>query len=307
MLLFVVLGVTGVLEMFDFSPQAPENYRSVARLTFEVPYGWLIRNMHYWAGQAMLVTATLHMTRVVLSGGYKGRRLNWLIGVALLVGTTLTDFTGLVLRWDENVAWALLVGTNVIWEIPGIGPMLYRIIVGADKVCCSATPVRFYTWHVLGLALPVAILIVWHLWRIRRDGGISHIAGSRHIRRPRAELVRVESLAAVTTLAALVWLSVSMDAPLGPPANLERPVDEAKAPWFFIGIQELLRHLPPLLGGVIIPVGALIAIALIPYVFDRSKEGEGIWLNRPGRNAQVIFGAIMAAIVLLGVIGALRR
>ncbi len=112
--LFVLLGITGLLEMFFYVPTPDQANASVKLIAYVVPYGWLIRNLHYWAAQAMVVTVTLHLMRVAFSGGYKGRRLNWLIGVSLLVLVLLLDFTGYVLRWDERASWALTVGTNLL-------------------------------------------------------------------------------------------------------------------------------------------------------------------------------------------------
>ncbi len=115
--LFVILAVTGILETFYYLPTPEAANDSVKLVAYVVPYGWLIRNLHFWAGQAMVVTVTLHMIRVALSGGYKRRRSNWLIGMALLVLVLLVDFTGYVLRWDERAVWALTVGTNLLRAI----------------------------------------------------------------------------------------------------------------------------------------------------------------------------------------------
>lgn len=112
--LAVVLAVTGILEMFFYVPTLEQANASVKLIAYVVPYGWLIRNLHYWAGQAMVVTVSLHMLRVALSGGYKGRRSNWLIGISLLLLVLLIDFTGYVLRWDDRASWALIVGTNLL-------------------------------------------------------------------------------------------------------------------------------------------------------------------------------------------------
>jgi quinol-cytochrome oxidoreductase complex cytochrome b subunit len=112
--MFLVLLVTGLLEMFVYSPNTADAYASVQIITFIAPYGWLVRNLHYWAAQGMVLSVSLHMARVVFSGGYKKRRFNYLLGVALLVLTLLADFTGYVLRWDDEGIWALTVGTNLI-------------------------------------------------------------------------------------------------------------------------------------------------------------------------------------------------
>lgn len=116
--LFLILLVTGVLEMFFYTPTPAAAYASIRLIHYVAPYGWLLRNLHYWAAQAMIITITLHMARVIFSGGYKRRRFNYLLGLALLVLALLADFTGYVLRWDDSGLWALTVGTNLI-RTPG--------------------------------------------------------------------------------------------------------------------------------------------------------------------------------------------
>jgi quinol-cytochrome oxidoreductase complex cytochrome b subunit len=303
LLLFLALVVTGLLEMFIYVPTPADAAASVRQITYLAPFGWLIRTIHYWAGQMMVGAVTLHMARVVLSGGYKGRRFNWLIGVALLVLTLLLDFTGYVLRWDRDTAWALVTGTNLVTTIPGIGPVLYRILMGGPSVG-QATLLRFYVWHVLGLALVAGALIGWHSFRVRRDGGISHREPT--YRTPRERLVRTEAIAALLTLAVLVALSLFADAPLGPAADLSVPVAEARAPWFFIWVQELLRGATPFLAGVLTPLAVLALLSIVPYALDRRMAGIAEWFNRPGRVAQAVFLVIAVTVMSLTIRGLLR-
>lgn len=303
LLMFLALVITGVLEMFIYVPTPEGAPASVREITFQAPYGWLFRNMHFWAGQLMVGTVALHMARVVFSGGYKGRRINWLIGFALLPLTLLLDFTGYVLRWDQDTGWALLVGTNLIKEIPAVGPALYRLVVGGEDIG-GPTLLRFYTWHVFGLALVAFIFIIWHSFRVRRDGGISHRA--REPRVPREQLVRTELTGALIALAALIGLSLVADAPLGPPADPTALVVDPSAPWFFRWVQELLRIASPFLAGVLIPLAILIILGVLPYTVDRSDSGVAQWFNRPGRAAQIILLVIVIGVVLLTLRGTLR-
>jgi len=303
LLLFLVLGVTGVIEMFLYVPTPEGAHDSIRQITFLAPYGWLLRNLHFWAGQLMVGTVILHMARVVLSGGYKARRLNWLIGVALLFLTLVLNFTGFVLRWDSDTAWALMVGTNLIKSIPGIGTTLYRFLVGGDSIGAPAL-LRFYTWHVLALALVAAAFTTWHIFRVRRDGGISHI--KRTPRAGREQLVRIEIIAMFLTLAALFALSLLADAPLGPPADPNALVAEPKAPWFFLWIQELLRVASPFLAGILVPVLILLVLSLLPYVLDRSEEGVAVWFNKQGRVAQIVFLIILVGAIALTLRGVMR-
>ena len=130
--LFAILGVTGVLEMFLYVPTPEQANDSVKLIAYAAPYGWLLRNMHFWAGQAMVITVTLHMIRVLFSGGYKRRRGNWLVGVTLLVLTLVIDFTGFVLRWDDRGSGALLIGTNLIRSVSPEQTPDPQLLLGQD-------------------------------------------------------------------------------------------------------------------------------------------------------------------------------
>jgi quinol-cytochrome oxidoreductase complex cytochrome b subunit len=303
LLLFIVLGITGLIEMFLYVPLPEGAHESIRQITYLAPFGWLLRNMHFWAGQLMVGTVVLHMARVVFSGGYKARRLNWLIGVGLLFLTLVLDFTGFVLRWDQDTAWALMVGTNLINQIPWIGTVLHQILIGGEAGSALSL-LRFYTWHVLGLVLVAIAFIAWHAFRVRRDGGISHIAQAPRV--SRKQLVRTELIAMLLSLACLFGLSVLVNAPLGPPPDPGAFVAEPRAPWFFIWIQELLRVAPPFLAGILTPVVILLVLAVLPYTLDRSDEGVARWFNRRGRAVQILFIVIVAAILALTLRGALR-
>ena len=112
--LFLVLLVTGILEMFYYIPTPDRATISIQTIAHFVPYGGLIRNLHYWGAQALVMVLFIHVLRITLTGAYKQpRRFNYLLGVSLLVLTVALDFTGYILRWDQGTSWALVVGTNL--------------------------------------------------------------------------------------------------------------------------------------------------------------------------------------------------
>jgi quinol-cytochrome oxidoreductase complex cytochrome b subunit len=298
--LFLSLVVTGALELFYYEPSLERANASVQALTHLVPYGWLVRGLHYWAGQALVVTTGLHLVRVVLTGAYKQpRRFNWLLGVSLLVAVLLLNFTGLVLRWHNDIAWALTVGTNLLRAVPLVGETLYVLAVGGTEIG-SATVVRFFGWHIFGLALPATVVVAWHLFRVRRDGGISHIqtsaspSGSEASssismeRVPRRELVQREVLAALIASCLLMALVIFFPPRVSSPADFSNLPPDATAPWFFIWVQQLLRLGDAFLMGVMIPAGLLTLLALVPYLLDTRSEGVGCWFNREGPWAQIV-------------------
>ncbi|CAG0931823.1 ubiquinol-cytochrome c reductase cytochrome b subunit [Thermoflexales bacterium] len=304
--LFGVLVVTGLLEMFYYVPSLERANASVQLLTFLVPYGWLVRGVHYWAAQGLVVIAVLHLLRVVLTGAYKSpRRFNWLLGVSLLVLVVLLDFTGYVLRWDTDIEWALLVGTNLLKSIPLIGESLYGLVVGGSEVS-GDTIVRFYAWHVFGLALIAAVTIGWHIFRVRRDGGISTPEPRTPDRITRDDLVKREVVAMLLLAAVLLLLALVFPPELGPAGDFSQLPGEASAPWFFVWVQQLLRWGDPLPMGLLIPIGLVVVLFLIPYVIDRRSTGVGRWFNREGRVAQWVTLVLLASIVALTVLGSVK-
>jgi quinol-cytochrome oxidoreductase complex cytochrome b subunit len=300
--LVLVLGFTGILEIFFYIPTPAEAALSVQTLAYLVPFGGLVRNLHFWAAQFLVFVSALHLLRVVLTGAYgKPRRFNYLLGMGLFVLALLLDFTGYVLRWDQGIHWALVTGTNLIKSIPMIGSGLYSFLVGGAQLG-SASLLRFYGWHIFGLALAVVILATWHIFRVRRDGGIAVPPPPLRIsqeRISRYELVRREVLAMLVCGAALLIFSALAPAPIAPPiaANAAFP-EVARAPWFFLWVQELLRFGDPFLLGVVIPLAVLLLLVLIPFIFPPpSLADRGHWFPRSNRIAQIV--AVVTVVSLL--------
>jgi len=300
--LVLVVIITGILEMFYYVPTPGEAAKSVQTITFLVPYGALVRNLHYWAAQLLVLTAALHFLRVVFTGAYgQHRRFNYLLGLALFVLCLLLDFSGYVLRWDEGIRWALVAGTNLVKTIPGFGPALYRALMGSNQPG-AATLVRFYAWHVFGLTILMVAIGVWHLFRVRRDGGIAVPPPQLRPdaeRITRFELVRREALAALLTGAGLLALAAIFPAPLAPPMSDTASLSlDARAPWFFLWVQQLLKWGDAFLFGVAIPLGILTLLALIPYLLPNAQPAElGRWWPRGNRLAQILVAFIMLAIL----------
>lgn len=93
-------------------------------------------------------------------------------------------------------------------------------------------------------------------------------------------LVSIEAIMAVTMTLALTIMSTLVNAPLLDLANPDCTPNPAKAPWYFLGLQELLLHMHPALAGVMVPTAALVLLGMIPYI-DRDRRGTGIWFSTP--------------------------
>jgi quinol-cytochrome oxidoreductase complex cytochrome b subunit len=308
--LILVLLVTGMLEMFFYVPTPEGAALSIQTLTYLVPFGGIVRNLHYWAAQLLVLTALIHMLRVIFTGAYAPpRRFNYLLGLGLLVLTLLLDFSGYVLRWDEGIRWALVAGTNLVRSIPLIGADLYGMVTGGDQPG-AATVIRFYAWHIFGLTLFLVGIGAWHIFRVRRDGGIAvppPDLRSTSDRISRFELVRREGLAAILGSAGLLLLAIALPAPISAPiAETTGLQSEALAPWFFLWVQQLLKLGDPFSWGVLIPLLVLFGLALIPYVLPSPQPGDlGRWLPKTGRLAQVLTAVLVCILVALTILAAL--
>lgn len=171
-LAFLVLGVTGLLLMFHYQPGDSTGFSSILTIASVIPYGGIIRNTHYWAGQIMVVTVNLHMLRVVWTHSYKSpRQLNWLVGVGLLILVLVLDFTGYLLIGSQESGSAATVAVNILGLIPGFGTALGQISLGEPSQLSGSTLV-VYVWHCVGLPMLALILQLYHFWRIRSDGGV---------------------------------------------------------------------------------------------------------------------------------------
>jgi quinol-cytochrome oxidoreductase complex cytochrome b subunit len=302
--LMLILGVTGILEMFYYIPNPEEAALSVQMITYHVPFGGFVRNLHYWSAQILLVVSVIHFLRVIFTAAYGyARRFNYLLGLALFVLAVLLDFTGYILRWDAGICWLLVTGTNLLKSAPLLGSFLYRLAVGGGEACSTGL-LRFYIWHIFGLTIAAVLLLFWHAFRVRRDGGIATPPPALRTDRERIsrdELVRREVLAILAAGILLVLMAVFLPAPIAPAMTKESSLtSEAHAPWFFLWVQQMLKWGNPFIFGVLIPLGILIILAAIPYALPQPAEAEiGRWFPGSNRSAQMVVGLIALTVLVL--------
>jgi quinol-cytochrome oxidoreductase complex cytochrome b subunit len=173
-ILFMILTFTGIWLMFYYFPSETEAYNRMLDLRSSVDFGFVLRNVHKWAAEAMVFVVILHMARVFFTGAYKPpREFNWVIGVILLILTLLLSFTGYLLPWDQLAFWAITVGAAIAGYAPIVGDTIRQFLLGGEAVGQEAL-VRFYVLHVTILPGLMSIFIAIHFWRIRKDGGLSH-------------------------------------------------------------------------------------------------------------------------------------
>ena len=334
--LFLILTGTGVLLMFYYVPSTEKAYDIMKDLQYVVSAGLVIRNMHRWAGHLMVLFVLLHMCRVFYTGAYKRpREFNWVIGVGLFLLTLGLSFTGYLLPWDQLAFWAITVGTNIAGYAPVIGTKLKYLMLGGNVVGQEALT-RFYALHVIVLPTVALLMVAVHLWRVRKDGGLSRpdepgdivqqielkqlptnkTYGLMELARgttpqvgknPEDEvfswphLVFRELLLFLLVTAVVLFLAIFWNAPLEELANPIHPPNPAKAPWYFLGLQELVSY-SAFWGGVVVPGLLVTALMLLPYM-DRQRKGVGRWFARERVVANTIFSVCLVIAVVLTIIG----
>lgn len=219
-----------------------------------------------------------------------------------------------------------------------IGGLQKLILLGSDSVGEEAL-IRFFLLHVMILPLTLIVFLAVHFWRVRKDGGLAkpddadaRVSTDNEPVYPvfTEEPKKTYSLAAVVrgrtpvvgkgpekTLPSMphlfyaeagvfmlaiflcALLALFVDAPLKELANPSVPENPAKAPWYFLGLQELVSH-SAFMGGIGIPAIVLIGLGLIPYL-DRETEGTGEWFGGPGGRSLVIRSAIFGLVSVIGI------
>lgn len=168
--LFMLQVCTGILLLLYYRPSANEAYESVQYISTQVQFGWLIRNIHSWSANLMILTAFAHMFSVLFLKAYrKPRELTWVTGAFLLFLAMGFGFSGYLLPWNELAFFATKVGTEVAGQVPFIGHSIVVFLRGGDDVT-GATLTRFFGFHVAVLPGIATLLIGVHILLVQRFG-----------------------------------------------------------------------------------------------------------------------------------------
>jgi quinol-cytochrome oxidoreductase complex cytochrome b subunit len=302
-LLFIILVVTGVLLSFYYRPSAGEAYQSVQHIVSEVSFGWLIRDVHVWSANLIVVAIVAHMARVFFDAAYKPpRETNWLVGLLLLFVVIAFGATGYLLPWDQWAYWTATEALNAVEGVPLFGGALVAVMTG-DVLVSGATLSRYFALHVIIMPWVAFALLAYHFTLVRRRGiapprgapanfgakqGLSpedtlsgvHLTAELEKSRPgegegipffpnhllRSFIISVVVLAVVISLAAL------FPRPVGELANPDTTPDELVSSWVVVDVSlAIIRYLGS--WGLALFTLVALSLALLP-LFDRSPESR---------------------------------
>jgi quinol-cytochrome oxidoreductase complex cytochrome b subunit len=296
-LLVLTLVSTGVLLMFRYEPTVDRAYLSIQSLETNVMFGSLVRAIHHWSANLLIIVAFLHLLRVFLTGGFKqGRHVNWLVGLTLFILVLAFGFTGYLLPWDQLAYWAVTVGMSLLDYIPAVGIEIAHLLLGGPEIGQPALS-NFYALHVAVLPVLLVGTMSYHFWRIRKDGGISRPEGEKAKRlQTIPNLVQRELGVAAAVLTAITLWSMAMPAPLETVADPGASPNPAKAAWYFLGLQELMLHMHTL--AVLILLAIVVGgLALLPRWED--DDGTiGHYFRSPAGRRAAIWGSLSSLYII---------
>jgi quinol-cytochrome oxidoreductase complex cytochrome b subunit len=307
--LVLLLFCTGVMLKFVYEPSPTRAYESILYLQQNIVFGQMTRNIHHWSGNILLLIVFLHFLRVFFTGAYTApRQFNWVIGLALLCSVLLSAFTGYLLPWDQLGFWAVTICTTMLEYVPLVGKWLRESIQGGPEMGPAILTI-FYAIHTAVMPAVLLFLMGFHFWRVRKAKGLVVLRSPAEPPETRGEsvsstpdlLVR-EVAVGLALLAFIMVFSMLFNAPLADKANPGLSPNPTKAPWYFLGVQELLMHFHPLYSLVIIPVLSGLFLLAIPYL-DYGKDVSGVWfISSRGRKIALAAAVISALLTAVGIL-----
>lgn len=301
-LCLVIQIATGLFLAIHYTPHVDLAFSSVAHITRDVNYGWLLRNIHANGASWFFICLYLHAARGLYFGSYTNIE-TWNIGVILLIIVMASAFIGYVLVWGQIRFWGATVITNLFSAIPYIGKALVEWLWGGFAID-NATLNRFFALHFI-IPFIIAGLTIIHLLFLHQTGSNNPLGLNAnsdkipfHIYYSAKDLVGF--LILITSLIIIAMFSPNI---LGDPENflpanpLITPI-HIKPEWYFLWAYAILRSIPNKLGGVVAIFTALLIFFIVPLIYTQKFKGNIFYPL-----AQISFWLFTANTILLTWIG----
>jgi cytochrome b6 len=302
---FLIQVATGILLMLYYRPSAENAFESVQFLMTSVPFGWLIRSIHSWSANLMVLSGVVHLATVYFAKAYRPpREATWITGCLLLFLTMGFGFSGYLLPWNQLAFFATKVGTEIAGAVPVVGEWTVRFLRGGDRVT-GATLSRFYGWHVAILPALTTALLLAHVLLVQLHGMSVPPTREEEARRRRPmrflpHYALRDLFGWLLALAVLAALAALFPWELGEKADPFAPAyADIKPEWYFMFMFQTLKFVP---GGEVLGVeyeaipillfglGGLV-LGLVPFL-DRG-------LVRRGRSPGFTVAGVVAVVFIV--------
>lgn len=292
---FMTQLVTGLFLWASYSASAQTAWESVYYIQHEMTGGWLLRGIHHFMAQAMVVLLALHLLQVVIDGAYRApREVNFWLGLVLMMLVLGMALTGYLLPWDQKGYWATIVATNLAGIVPGIGPSLQQLVIGGSEYG-HHTLTRFFAIHAGFLPATLVAMLVVHLSLFRKHG----LHAKQPITRPDAmfwpDQVLKDAVAMLAVMAVVLGVILvpalramlagepvdpgHLGAELGAPADPSLPYAAARPEWYFLFLFQFLKVFEgwgatgEFLGAIVVP-GIIMGVMFLMPIIGRWNLGH---------------------------------
>nr|QHH24476.1 cytochrome b [Locustella castanea] len=294
--------ITGLLLAMHYTADTALAFSSVAHITRNVPFGWLIRNLHANGASLFFICVYFHIGRGIYYGSYLNKE-TWNIGIVLLLMLMATAFVGYVLPWGQMSFWGATVITNLFSAIPYIGQTLVEWVWGGFSVD-NPTLTRFFAIHFLLPFIIVGLTLV-HLTLLHETGSNNPLGIPSDCDKipfhPYYTTKDILGFALMfTVLAGLALFSPNMlgDPENFTPANPLATPQHIKPEWYFLFAYAILRSIPNKLGGVLALAASILVLFLMPLLHTSKLRSMTF---RP--LSQILFWTLVANVLVLTWVG----
>uniref|UniRef100_A0A7R6VR62 Cytochrome b n=2 Tax=Hylobates TaxID=9578 RepID=A0A7R6VR62_HYLAG len=268
--------ITGLFLAMHYTPDASTAFSSVAHITRDVNYGWIIRYLHANGASMFFICLFLHIGRGLYYGSFLYLE-TWNIGIILLLATMATAFMGYVLPWGQMSFWGATVITNLLSAVPYIGTNLVQWVWGGYSVD-NATLTRFFTFHFI-LPFIITALAALHLLFLHETGSNNPLGiSSQPDKIAFHPYYTIKDILGLFLLL-LMLMSLVLFSPdlLGDPDNYTQanPLNtppHIKPEWYFLFAYAILRSVPNKLGGVLALLLSILILAMIPVLHTAKQQ-----------------------------------
>ncbi len=281
---FAVQAITGIFLWMAYSPSSQTAYESVYYIQHEMTGGWLLRGLHHFMAQAMVVVMGIHLLQVIVDGAYRApREVNYWLGLVLMQIVMGLGLTGYLLPWDQKGYWATNVATNLATLVPVVGKDLQLLAVGGSEYG-HHTLTRFFAMHTGVLPALLVIFLAAHIAVFRKHGITTHPRPGDQNEYFWPKQVLFDAVGCLVLLAIVLLCVIHWDLPnaaagklplahqgaeLGAPADPSEPYDAARPEWYYLFLFQLLKYFhgnTEIIGALVIPGIVMTILALAPFI-----------------------------------------